>query len=328
MKTLITGGAGFVGFHLSKYLVKKGEKIVILDNLFRTNGKVDEELNEFFKNPKVEFINLNLSDKDLEKKLGQNQFNKVYHLASINGTRFFYEIPDKVLKENIIGTINILDWFSKFNNKGKILLTSSSETYAGTISSFNYKIPTDEKVPLCIEDIENPRWSYGLSKVVQEALFNYTKKQKTKFTIARLHNPFGERMGNEHVIPQFIQRILNKENPFKIYGSDCTRSFCYIGNEVEALYYIMESKKCNGEIINVGSEKDETRIKDLALKLFDITNYYPKIQEYPAPKGSVKRRCPSIKKLKELTGFENKISLEQGLKRTYNWYKENYSKNG
>src|SRR4030067_2442104 len=167
MKTLVTGGAGAIGLHLSKFLLNKGEEIVVLDNLFGIKGKIDEELKTFLEKPEVEFINADLCDPDLKQKLGQDRFDKVYHLASINGTEYFYKIPDKILKENILGTVNLLDWFSECNNKGKILLTSSSEAYAGTVNSFGYKVPTDEKVPLCIDDVKNPRWSYGLSKLVQ-----------------------------------------------------------------------------------------------------------------------------------------------------------------
>lgn len=327
MKTLVTGGAGAIGLHLSRFLFNKGKDLVILDNLFGINGKIDSELEIFLKNPRVEFINVDLCDSGFKQKLGKNKFDKVYHLASINGTSLFYKIPDKILKDNILGTINLLDWFSECNNNGKILLTASCEAYAGTVSSFGYKVPTDEKVPLCIEDVKNPRWSYGLSKLVQETLFiNYSKQRKFNMGIARVHNAYGERMGLKHVIPQFIQRVMQKQDPFKIYGADDTRSFCYVGDTVEAIHRIMESDKCNGEIINVGDDKNELLIKDLALKILDIAGYYPKIKECSSPEGSVKRRCPSIIKLRDLTGFENKVSLDKGLQRTYNWYKSNYSK--
>jgi len=327
MKTLVTGGAGAIGLHMSKFLLDKGEEVVILDSLFRTNSKIDSELDSFLKNPKVEFIHADLCNSNLKQKLGEDKFDRVYHLASINGTELFYKIPYKILKDNLIGTINLLDWFSESNNKGKILLTASCEAYAGTVSSFGYKVPTDEKVPLCIEDVKNTRWSYGLSKLVQEALLIYNSKQGDGFnwSIARVHNAYGERMGWKHVIPQFMQRIIQKQNPFEIHGSDDTRSFCYVEDTVRALYSVMESDKCNGEIINVGDDKNEIVIKDLALKIFDIANYHPKIKEFPSPEGSVKRRCPSLDKLRALTGFEDKVSLDEGLQKTYDWYKSHYS---
>jgi len=328
MKTLVTGGAGAVGLHLSKFLLDKGEEVVILDNLFRSKGKIDSEMEGLLKHPNIKFINADLCDLDLKEKLRKYEFNKVYHLASINGTKYFYEIPDQILKKNILGTINLLEWFSESNNNGKILLTSSSETYAGSVNIFNYPVPTDEKVPLCIEDIKNPRWSYGLSKIVKEALFLYLSKQKGfDMSIVRLHNIYGERMGNEHVIPGIIRRIIQKETPFKIYGAEDTRSFCYVNDFVNAIYLTMESSRCNGEIINIGDDKNELSIRELTKRLFNIAGYNPEIEEHLSPKGSVKRRCPSINKLSNLTGFENKTSLQEGLEKTYKWYKANYSKN-
>lgn len=320
-KVLITGGAGFIGFHLAKNLANQKYKVTIADNLFR--GKMDYELINLINNKNVSFIKCDLTKiKDL-RKLGYS-YDYVYHLASINGTRYFYEIPNVVLKVNILCALNILDWFLSNKNKNKkILFSSSSEAYAGTLSRYGVKIPTNEDVPLTIEDVKNPRWSYGGSKIIGELLFmNYAKKNNFRMSIVRYHNIYGERMGFEHVIPQFCLKILNKENPFKIFGGTETRAFCYFSDAIQATQMVMEGNRTDGEIINIGNSNEEITMKDLAMKLFKINKVNPKLRIKKAPKGSVARRCPNISKLHRLTGFTPEVNLDEGLKKTFEWYKK------
>lgn len=318
IKTLVTGGAGFIGFHLAKNLAESRHEVIIADNLFR--GKLDKELKELIKLKNVKFIQCDLTDANEVKKLGKN-YDYVYHLAAINGTKYFYEIPDKVLRVNVLAAINILDWFVNSGSK-KILFASSSETYAGTMRRFGIKIPTPEDVPLCVEDVKNPRWSYGGSKIIGELFFiNYARVHKFDMSIVRYHNIYGPRMGNEHVIPEFCIRIKNKENPFKILGGEETRAFCYIDDAIKATRMVMESEKTNGEIIHIGNDKEEISMIELARKMFKIEGFYPELEIKPAPAGCVQRRCPDINKLRNLTGFEPQIKLDEGLKKTFGWYK-------
>ncbi|MEK6946967.1 MAG: SDR family NAD(P)-dependent oxidoreductase [Nanoarchaeota archaeon] len=320
-RVLITGGAGFIGFHLARNLANQEYDVTIADNLFR--GKMDSELKNLISNKNVSFIQCDLTKiKDL-KKLGYS-YDYVYHLASINGTKYFYEIPHIVLKVNMLCAINILDWFLNNKNKNKkILFSSSSETYAGTLRRYGIKIPTREDVPLTIEDVKNPRWSYGGSKIIGELLFtNYAKKNNFRMSIVRYHNIYGERMGFEHVIPQFCLRILDKEIPFKIFGGTETRAFCYFSDAIRATQMVMEEDGADGEIINIGNSDEEITMKDLAIKLFKISKVNPKLYIKKAPKGSVTRRCPNISKLNRLTGFTPKVNLDEGLKKTFEWYKE------
>ena len=324
-KVLVTGGAGFVGFNLCKHLIKKDYEITVIDNFSRPN---DDEDFKYVKNHKnTKFIKGDLTNEDFYDTLPKNHFDQIYHLAAVNGTGNFYKFPVKVLKVGIISMINLLDWLVK-QNKGKLLFTSSSETYSGTLSVLgeeNFPIPTPETVPLTIDDVSNVRWSYGGGKLLSEiALYSYRKMYELdRFSIVRLHNIYGPRMGFEHVIPQFIERILEKEFPFKIFGGEETRSFCYIDDVLESLTYIMDSDETNGEIYNVGNDDEEIRIIDLAKKLFDIANVNTDIKVLPAPEGSVSRRCPDITKLKSI-GYKKQTSLEEGLKNTFEWYKNHY----
>ena len=128
-------------------------------------------------------------------------------------------------------------------------------------------------------------------------------------------------MGFEHVIPQFVNRINKGENPFKIYGGDETRSFCYIDNVIEALVMIQESNETDGETYHVGNDHEEIKIIDLAEKLLDIAGVDFDFDIQPAPNGSVKRRCPNIDKIKKL-GYKVKYSTDYGIEKTYDWYKD------
>jgi len=318
-KILITGGAGFIGFHLAKLLSKNPEyQVTICDNFFRSEK--DKHLRELLKRKNIRLIEMDLSDRNDFGKLGSN-YDYVYHLAAINGTKYFYEIPHKVLRNNILSEINILDWFVKSNSK-KILFTSSSETYAATIQKQGGPIPTPETVLLSIDDVMNPRWSYAGSKIIGELLFvNYARAYKFEMVIIRYHNVYGPRMGYAHVIPEFIKRIYETEDPFNIYGGQETRTFSYVDDAVKMTQELMESDKTNGKIINVGSgQSEEIKIRGLAEKLFKIAKYEPKIKVNPAPKGSVLRRCPDLTLLKKMIAYKPKVKLEEGLLRTYQWY--------
>lgn len=320
-RVLITGGAGFIGFHLARFLVNCGYRVSICDNLFR--GKMDKDLKELCTRDGVTFINCDLTDRDDFKKL-EGEYDYIYHLAAINGTRYFYEVPHEVLRVNVLSLINILEW-CKNGYTGKLLFASSSEVYAGGVRIFQLPVPTPENVPLVIDDPYNPRLSYAGSKIIGELfVINYSKAYKFPVTIVRYHNIYGPRMGYEHVIPEFCIRILKKENPFRIYGGKETRAFCYVDDAVMATKLVMETEKTNGEIIHIGNPKEELSILDLAKKMFELFNYYPSLEILPAPQGSVNRRCPNIDKLVSLTGFFPKISLEEGLIKTFEWYKEAY----
>lgn len=323
-KVLITGGAGFIGFHLAKYLSKMPFDITIADNLSR--GKRDRALVNLINKSNVTLIEVDLT-KPKNYCLLDNNYDYIYHLAAINGTANFYKRPDEVLKVNIISLLYLLEWINKDKCK-KLLLTSSSETYAGTIKAFSENdnfIPTTEDIPLTIDNIFNSRNSYAGSKIIGELLtINYCRKKKIPFNIVRYHNIYGPRMGYDHVIPQFCQRIFQKSDPFLIYGGKETRSFCYIDDGVKASHLVMINSKCNNQVFNIGNDQEEIAIYELAQRLLKMSNYTPAIEVKPAPAGSVKRRCPDLSKLFSYTDYQPAVSLERGLRQTYEWYLNEY----
>ena len=241
-KILITGGSGFIGLHLANHLLENTEaEIVLVDNMRK--GKIDEDFERLLKNPRVKLLILDLTDLASYEKLGSG-YDHVYHLAAVNGTKYFYEIPHEVLRINTLTLIYMLDWFAKFNHEGKFCFTSSNEAYAGGLNAFGVlPIPTPEKVPLVIEDPYNPRWSYASTKLIGELfVIHYAKMFNFRALVVRPHNFYGPRAGYKgHVIPDFSERIAAHVDPFPIYGADDTRTFCYISDAVRAMRLLMES---------------------------------------------------------------------------------------
>lgn len=320
-KILITGGAGFIGYHLAKRLAAQGHEIVLADNFFRSER--DADLLKLLENPNITLIEGDLTAPDAWKPLGSG-YDYVYHFVGINGTKLFYEIPHEVLHIGITTTLNALDWFRTKNNKlnAKILYTSSNEAYAGALDAFGQlPIPTPENVPLVIADPYNPRWSYAGQKLIGELLFiHYAKAYGFRMSIVRPHNFYGPREGYLHVIPEIIERIVERPDPFPILGADGTRSFCYIDDAVEAIQTVMESDATDGGTYHIGT-REETLIKDLIEKLFTLMNWHPKqLNIQNAPEGSVKRRLADVSKIKRDTGWEAKTTLEEGLRKTIEWY--------
>ncbi|MEK7169286.1 MAG: GDP-mannose 4,6-dehydratase [Patescibacteria group bacterium] len=323
-KILITGGSGFIGLHLANHLLENTEaEIVLVDNMRK--GKIDEDFERLLKNPRVKLLILDLTDLASYEKLGSG-YDHVYHLAAVNGTKYFYEIPHEVLRINTLTLIYMLDWFAKFNHEGKFCFTSSNEAYAGGLNAFGVlPIPTPEKVPLVIEDPYNPRWSYASTKLIGELfVIHYAKMFNFRALVVRPHNFYGPRAGYKgHVIPDFSERIAAHVDPFPIYGADDTRTFCYISDAVRAMRLLMESPKTDGqpiETVHIG-DFEEIDMKGLAEKLFEVTGWRPKSLDIKnGPPGSVKRRLADVSKLQALTGWKPEIPLKEGLKMTYDWY--------
>lgn len=318
-RILIIGGGGFIGFHLAKKLCEDPHnQITICDNLSR--GKMDEDLKRLLSDcSNIHFIKADLTKKDDFQKL-DNGYEHVYMLASVVGVKYTEETPERVIRINSYLILNVLDWLIQ-NRCSKVLFSSTSETYAGGAIFYNIPIPTPEDVPLTIVDVTNPRFSYAITKILGEAGFiHYARAYNFRVTIVRYHNIYGPRMGFEHVVPELCMRIIHRKDPFQIFGVEQTRAFCYITDAVDATIKVMYSENTDSQIVHIGNDQEEILIEELAKKLFRISGFYPKLHFLPSHKGSVPRRCPDISKLAGLTGFAPKVSLDEGLKKTYDWY--------
>ena len=305
---LITGGTGFIGSAITKYLIKNKYKVSVFDNNSRGKlNRLHEVANKFV------FINGDIRN---IKKVSAACKNKdvVIHLAYVNGTETFYKKPVEILDIAVKGIINVIE--SCIKNKIKELyIASSSEVYQTP-----FTIPTKESEMLKIPDIYNPRYSYGGGKIISELLgIHYGKKYFKKLVIFRPHNVYGSDMGNEHVIPQFINRMKkinkNKRN-FDIMGTGKEiRSFIHINDFINAFSLILRKAK-HLEIYNIGTE-EKIRINKLALLISKLMNKKIFIKRKKIAKGSTRMRCPNITKIKKI-GFVKRISLKKGLENIIN----------
>lgn len=288
MKTiLVTGSKGFIGRHLCKVLNNQGHHVIEADR------KLGFDLANY------EDVQL-LPDVDI-----------VIHLAAFNGTKYFYEKPFDVVRDNLLPTQYLLDRYA--GKVQRFVFTGTCESYAGAVDTFNYTVPTDELVPLVVNDVTNPRWSYGGSKIANEIQVVAAHHQfKQDYTIIRYHNVYGPGQ-IDHFIPEFYQRA--QQGDLALHGWENTRSFMYISDAVEATVRAVFESAFANQIVNIGVD-NEISIKDLAQKILDQAGIQGQLVLMDAPPGSVKRRCGDISKFHQLTDFTAQVDLDQGIRLT------------
>jgi nucleoside-diphosphate-sugar epimerase len=323
---LVTGGAGFIGFHLAKKLLRDGYTVDLVDNLAR--GRLDDDLKQLLTHPQARLIEADLTDPGTFGAL-RSDYDEIYHLAAVIGVKNVMEQPDRVLRVNAGGTLNLLEWVRDTQGRlRRFLFSSTSEVYSGTLRHYGIPIPTPETVPLTIDDVQSPRATYAISKILGEAACHaFLHRYGTPFTIIRYHNVYGPRMGFAHVIPELMLRARAAEDELKVYSPDHTRAFCYVDDAVEATIRLAESRMALGEIIHVGNPSEEISIRVLADRIMGIVRPGLRIRPLENQPGSPSRRCPSTDKMGRLTSFQPRVSLEAGLRKTWRWYNAHASPN-
>jgi len=318
MKVLITGGAGFIGYHLAGELLERGYQIVLIDDFSR--GVKDEFLMKLEENPKVTVVSADLMKNDALEKLEQD-FDFIYHLAAIIGVQNVLDHPYDVLKKNVELLIHMIDFAKRQSHLKRFIFTSTSEIYAGTLQYYDMEIPTPENTPLTITPLEHPRTSYMLSKIYGEALL---QQSGIPFTIVRPHNFYGPRMGMAHVIPELLKKAYDSGNDQKleVFSINHKRTFCYISDAVAMMRMLAEAETSEGQAFNVGNEFPEVTIGELAEEILCVVGKTLTVDAKPATSGSPARRCPDMKKTTEVIGEFDKVSLKEGIKKTFAWYKE------
>lgn len=316
MKIMVTGAAGFLGYHLANKLAADDQNhVYCVDNGVRAG--FDEFYLLLSEKENVTHIDIDLNDYSKYQSLPKD-VDVIYHLAALNGTQNFYERPFEVLRCCTLPTINLLSYYENSNELKRFIYAGTSESYASTVTRFEWEVPTDENVPLCIDDVFNNRWSYAMGKMHGEiATIHGCNQANIEFSIIRYHNAYGPRMGDKHVVPDFYSRAKN--GVYSLYGYEDTRSFIYVDDAIEATIAVGSSSETAGQVVNIGGER-EISMHQLGLLMMQAGELEGDIELNPSPKGSVKRRCPNVSKLKALTGFSEKWNLEEGLKQTAEFY--------
>lgn len=271
-KVLVTGASGLIGRELCKQL-SKNFHVVGIDNEFRYSYRPNSQ--EFVKGNLQSFLDA-----------CQEEFAYIFHMGAINGTKYFYDIPNKLIENNISADMSVFKYAER-NKKCKIIYASSSEVIADTNI-----FPTPEINNIAIHDITNPRWSYRLSKIVSE---NYLTNSSINYIILRFFNIFGPASASGHFIRDILEKIDNED--FTLIAPDETRSFCRVEDAVDAVVNIFD--KVDNTTVNIGSDEELT-IKEAANIIAASKGLTVDWKRLPPNYGSVSRRCPDIAKLKNI----------------------------
>ena len=306
MRVLITGGAGFIGSHLSDACLQRGDEVFIIDDL--STGSI-ENIRHLKNNPRFHYTIESVHNHPVTAEL-VDQCDVIFHLAAAVGVKLIVESPVRTIETNVRGTEVILALANK--KKKKVLIASTSEVYG-----LSTEVPFREDGNLVMGATTKGRWSYACSKAIDEFLaLAYWREKKLPTVVVRLFNTVGPRQTGQYgmVIPTFVKQAL-AGRPITVYGSgEQTRCFCYVADVVSALMKLMDHERAIGEVFNVGSNQEIT-IDELARKVKDLTNSESEIVLVPYDEAyeegfeDMPRRIPNISKINALVGFRPEMSL-------------------
>jgi UDP-glucose 4-epimerase len=317
-RVLITGGAGFVGLHLAQELAARGANVDVLDSFAR--GVEDETVTRLVQSGDIRLIRCDLLDPAALDDLSP-VYDTIFHLAAIVGVAHVRERPASVLRDNVEIHGRVLAFAARHDPRPRLVFASTSEVYAGTLEHYELPLPTPETTPLALTSLAEPRTTYLLSKLYGEAMCHHAE---VPFSIVRPHNVYGPRMGLSHVVPELLKRAHDAPDggQLEVYSADHTRTFCYVGDAVEMLIRVAADPRCAGETLNLGRQRPEVSIREVAGAVLDVVGKRLEIVPLPPTPGSPERRCPDMTRMRKLTGFEARIELTTGIERTYAWYRE------
>ena len=323
MRVLITGGAGFIGSHLTEAHLENGDEVYIIDDL--STGSLNNissfQKDERYKSRLFVFTDTIFSRDVMLELTGTCEV--VYHLAAAVGVRYILENPLESIRINIQGTEKVLELCSKF--KKKVLIASSSEVYGKHLHA-----PLVESDNIIYGPSSKFRWSYAASKLMDEfSTLAYYRTSGLWATITRLFNTVGPRQTGAYgmVLPRFVEQALSNQ-PLTVYGEGKqTRTFTYVKDVVQALMALMQTDAAAGEVFNIGGT-EEISMLDLAKRVVRATGSSSTIRLIPYEEvfqidfEDMQRRVPSIEKIKSLIGFEPKTDLDTIIENVIKYAKE------
>jgi UDP-glucose 4-epimerase len=308
LRVLITGGAGFIGSHLSEAYLQRGDEVFVIDDL--STGSI-ENIRHLKDHPRFHYTIDSIHNQPVTAEL-VDQCDVIFHLAAAVGVKLIVESPVRTIENNVHGTEVVLSLANK--KKKKVLVASTSEVYG--LSS---EVPFREDGNLVMGATNKGRWSYACSKAIDEFLaLAYWREKKLPTIVVRLFNTVGPRQTGQYgmVIPTFVKQAL-AGRAITVYGSGKqSRCFCYVGDVVAALVKLMDADDSVGEVFNVGSNQ-EISILDLAKRVKDLTRseseivFVPYDEAYEEGFEDMPRRIPDTSKVDKLVGFKPEKRLDE-----------------
>jgi UDP-glucose 4-epimerase len=312
MRVLITGGAGFVGSHLSEELLERGDEVYVLDDL--STGSI-ENIAHLKGNPRFHYTIDTVTNEPLLAEL-IDRCDAVVHLAAAVGVKLIVEAPVRTIETNVHGTEVVL----KIANKKKklVLIASTSEVYGKSAV-----VPFKEDADLVLGPTSKHRWAYACSKMIDEFLaLAYWKERKLPVIIVRLFNTVGPRQTGQYgmVVPNFVRQALAGQ-PITVFGDGTqSRSFTYVGDVVRAVVALINEPRAIGQVFNIGNG-NEISIADLAARIKQMTGSQSPIVKIPYDQAyeegfeDMPRRVPDISKIGALIGYQPTVELDEILAR-------------
>lgn len=318
MKALITGGAGFVGSHLAEALLQRGADVHVIDNL--STGSIENVEHLKGKERFHYTIDTVLNEPVLAELV--DRADVVFHLAAAVGVRLIVESPVNTIETNVHGTEMVLKLANK--KRKKVLLTSTSEVYGKANT-----VPFREDGDLVMGPTSKGRWSYACSKAIDEFLgLAYHKEKRLPVVVARLFNTVGPRQTGRYgmVVPNFVKQAL-LGHPLTVFGDGAqTRCFTYVTDVVGQLVALAEEPRAVGEVFNVGNDREEVTILDLARRVVlraaskSPIELVPYDRAYEEGFEDMHRRVPDLSKIRALTGYEPRVQLDEILDRVIAYF--------
>jgi len=319
LRYLITGGAGFIGSHLTERLLARGDRVVLLDNL--STGSMDN-IRHLKSSSQMQYHLDTIENLHLLAELVDDA-DIIVHLAAAVGVKLIVESPVRTIETNVNGTQRILEAACK---KRKLVLTASTSEVYGK----NTNVPFHEDADLVLGPTTKGRWSYAASKALDEFLaLSYWKEKKLPVIVVRLFNTVGPRQTGRYgmVLPNFVKQALDNE-PIRVFGNGKqSRCFCDVRDTVEGLIRLMDTDRSIGEVVNVGNTEEVT-IEDLAKLVKERTSstspieFVPYDQAYEPGFEDMMRRVPCVDKLQALTGFRPQTSLNEIIDRVTAYFRQ------
>jgi UDP-glucose 4-epimerase len=307
VKALITGGAGFIGSHLSDRLLAHGHAVTAVDDL--STGRM-ANIAHLEGAPGFHFVHETVSHEAVMDRL-VSECDVIFHLASAVGVELIVNRPVEVIERCVLGTEVVLRTAHRY--KRKVLITSTSEIYGK-----NTRVPFSEDDDRVLGPTTKSRWSYSCSKAIDEFLaLAYFKERHLPVVIVRLFNTVGPRQTGQYgmVVPRFVQQALANA-PLRVYGDGTQRRcFAYVGDVVAALEALIEHPGAVGEIFNIGST-EEISIEDLARRVIAAVGSTSAIERVPyevayeAGFEDMLRRIPDLTKVERLIGYRPSVDLQ------------------
>jgi UDP-glucose 4-epimerase len=323
-RSLITGGAGFIGSHLAETLLERGEYVTIIDDL--STGTLDN-IRHLVGHSRLRLANETITNEMVLDRL-VSECDVIFHLAAAVGVRLIIQEPVHTIETNVMGTETVLKTALRY--RARVLIASTSEVYGKSS-----KVPFHEDDDVVLGPTSRHRWAYAASKMVDEFLaLAYHHERGLPVTIFRLFNTVGPRQTGRYgmVIPRLVQQALHGE-PLTVYGDGSqSRCFCNVADSVRAILGLADAPQALGQVFNIGSTEEVT-ILDLARRTIVLAHgsdldwhkritFIPYAEAYAAGFEDMQRRVPDTSKIREAIGWTTEVPLDETLRQVIAFYQE------